>query len=273
MKNVVLFLVILVAFIHARSQNTDVSKKSLSAKRSILPEKSFITKPDNSLGYCFYEESQNKKTNITIDGTWSYTYYCNDHNTNITGGQITNNTSDTQSGTLKLMLFLMNYVYTGSNLSGWSLFEHNMGQLNPNQYIYNINWWSPFINYPANGSYYVTLALLEYNNGSYYVIDYLNYTNITNYSCNPNGIGDTTSGNEITIKQTINNSVSVEIPEFSHSDLCFQINDLGGKVVYKAEFEQHSNIVDLSFLNSGIYFSAVLDKNKVLARQKIVIIK
>jgi hypothetical protein len=211
-------------------------------------------------------------TNVTIDGQWNWMIYYSAQNTHITGYRITNNTSNITSGTLKLKLYFTSSIYSGGSISGWVMFDQTLGQLSPNYYFYNIDYWSGWVNPPGPGIYYSTLVLLEYDNGAYYIIDYLNFPNQVNF--NTSGIEDLINNNEISISQIINsNSILIQIPQSVNPYFTLKVFDINGKIAHQAQLNDYSNTIDLSFLNNGIYIPYINYNKNSIAKQKIIITK
>lgn len=77
----------------------------------------------------------------------------------ITVDQITNNTSDTRSGTLYLTLWAT--TSSSPTGSGYELGQVALGELDPNEYYYDVVQYATFSEPPA-GTYYVHLLLNEY---------------------------------------------------------------------------------------------------------------
>jgi hypothetical protein len=81
------------------------------------------------------------------------------------------------SGSLRLDLWATASPYVGGTITGY---RFGSVSLNPLTGGYDYNNINQTVGYsqPPGGSYYVTLTLSEYHNGSYVTVDYLNYTNL-----------------------------------------------------------------------------------------------
>src|SRR5260221_8407020 len=81
------------------------------------------------------------------------------------------------SGSLRLDLWATAAPYTGGTIVGYTF---GSVPLNPlvGGYVYNNISQSVAYSRPPDGSYHVTLTLSEYHNGSYVILDYLNYANL-----------------------------------------------------------------------------------------------
>jgi hypothetical protein len=81
------------------------------------------------------------------------------------------------SGSLRLDLWATASPYVGGTITGY---RFGSVSLNPLTGGYDYNNINQTVGYsqPPGGSYYVTLTLSEYHNGSYVTLDYLNYANL-----------------------------------------------------------------------------------------------
>ncbi len=112
---------------------------------------------------------------LSLSGSWSYSYNFPTNSVSITGGKIENNRSGGKSGSLKIKLYFMEYKYSGENLTGYVIGDIEFDTLKGGTYYYNVNKNTTIESDPPTGSYYVSLALLEYDDGEYKIVDYLNF--------------------------------------------------------------------------------------------------
>lgn len=122
-------------------------------------------------------------TNVTIDG--SVGFDASDGQVTITVDQVTNNTSDTTSGTLFLTLWATTSSSPGG--SGYELASVQLGELAPNEYFYDIVQTTTFSPAP-DGTYYIHLLLSEYPNTDSY-IDYVTFPGTETFSAGTGGGG------------------------------------------------------------------------------------
>jgi hypothetical protein len=96
---------------------------------------------------------------------------------NLTVAQVNNICDLGASGSLRLDLWATVTPYSGGSIVGYRL---GSVPLNPlvGGYVYNNINETVAYSQPPIGSYYVTLTLSEYHNGSYVIVDYLNYANL-----------------------------------------------------------------------------------------------
>src|SRR5262249_2956788 len=94
---------------------------------------------------------------------------------NLTVQQVNNVCDLGASGSLRLDLWATATPYGGGTIDGYRFGTVSLNPL-PAGYVYNnINRTVPYAK-PPDGSYYVTLTLSEYHNGSYFIVDYINYS-------------------------------------------------------------------------------------------------
>lgn len=123
-------------------------------------------------------------TDVTIDG--SVGFDASSGQVTITADQVTNNTSDTTSGTLFLTLWAT--ASSSPSGSGYELASVQLGELAPNEYFYDIVQTTSF-SPPPDGTYYIHLLLSEYPNTDGY-IDYVTFPGTETFS----GGGDSGGG-------------------------------------------------------------------------------
>lgn len=122
----------------------------------------------------YFTFNQLNASELKLAGNWTYRVNNSSKTVQITGDKISNNTDGGLSGTIKLRLYVTQSKYYGGSLSGYILAECTFDQLKGGYYYYDINKQLDFYSRPAEGTYYVTLCLLEYSDG-YYIVDYLNF--------------------------------------------------------------------------------------------------
>ena len=81
-----------------------------------------------------------------------------------------------RSESLRLDLWASTTPYTGGTITGYRFGSTALNPLTSGSVYNNINQTLTYSK-PPDGNYYVTLTLSEYYNGSYLIIDHLNYTN------------------------------------------------------------------------------------------------
>lgn len=87
------------------------------------------------------------------------------------------NSSNTGSGSIKLELYATSSKYTGGTLSGHLMGEFDFNDpLDANTHYYDIQKTDDYVQ-PPDGSYYVTLLLLEYQDTDFYIVDYITFDN------------------------------------------------------------------------------------------------
>lgn len=96
-------------------------------------------------------------TDVTMNGNIGYD--ASGGTVTITVDQITNNSSDTRSGTLYLTLWATSSSSPAG--SGYELAQVALGELQPNEYYYDVVQTTSFTT-PPDGTYYVHLLLSEY---------------------------------------------------------------------------------------------------------------
>jgi hypothetical protein len=81
------------------------------------------------------------------------------------------------SGSLRLDLWATASPYAGGSIVGYTFGSVPLNPLTGG-YVYNNINQTVVYSKPPNGSYYVTLTLSEYQNGSYVTVDYVNYASL-----------------------------------------------------------------------------------------------
>lgn len=127
--------------------------------------------------------------NIELDCPCSFEY----SNTSLflEAKQINNHNNSGTSGTLKLKLWATPTPYSGGKLNGYLLGEVNLGQLSGSISYFAVDRTTNFTP-PPDGTYYITLALTEYN-GSDYLVDYMTFDDTRTFTGAPS-INGSSSG-------------------------------------------------------------------------------
>jgi hypothetical protein len=155
-----------------RTSAPDGSDLRLSDRRDQLPEK----------GLAHIGRSQRPGiagvNGLAIQG--SVNWQVNGNQVRLQAGRVTNTSTTRTSGTLRLELWAGRAPYSsGSGVSGYQTAVYTFSQvLKPGYYYDNVNVLLPFDEPPA-GTYYMTVALTEYNSGGYLVVDGVNTTSQT----------------------------------------------------------------------------------------------
>ena len=104
-----------------------------------------------------------------LSGNWGYKIDCK--YVKLYGDKIQNQNNGGTSGTLKVALWATKYPYNGGTISGYKLYEYALDPLEAGHYYYDVSK-TGWCTYPPNGSYYLTILLLEYNY-DYEIVDYI----------------------------------------------------------------------------------------------------
>jgi len=97
----------------------------------------------------------------------------------ISVAKVENRNTSGVSGTLRLSLWASKTPYSGSSISGYMLGTTSLGTLRAGYAFNNIANYTTFSR-PPSGYYYTTIILEEYN-GSYYMKDYITFSNPTSF--------------------------------------------------------------------------------------------
>lgn len=93
---------------------------------------------------------------------------------------IDNSSKENASGTLQLQLWATTYQYEGGTIRGTLLASTKMEGLSPGQFYKGFRKTVPYSAPAVKGSYFMTMALLEYRNGGYVIAHYINMNNKAN---------------------------------------------------------------------------------------------
>lgn len=114
-------------------------------------------------------------SDVRLEGLWSYKFDEKNEVINIKGSSL-NNYSEWDTGSLKLVLYLSTYPFSGSNQ------EYILGQcpftsLKTKTGYHNFNKDIVIEENIPDGSYYVTLAVAERINYQYVIVGYITFEN------------------------------------------------------------------------------------------------
>ena len=104
-----------------------------------------------------------------LSGSWGYEI--DDNYITLYGDKIQNQNNGGVTGTLKVAIWATNSRYYGGRINGYKLYEYKLEPLEAGSYYYDISK-TGWCTYPPNGSYFLTILLLEYNY-DYEIVDYV----------------------------------------------------------------------------------------------------
>lgn len=157
---------------------------------------------------------------LVLNGSWSFNV--GKTTVRITGNEITNESDYETSGSILLEMYLTKQKYDGNSLSGQKVFSRSYKSLEPNSYFGPIDLTHDIL--PVNpGTYYVTLAVLEYVDGEYMVVDYLNFDAMCTISSSESTTAPQLEGN-----WSVSNSLNGEYKN--------QLSIAGGAIVNNSEY-------------------------------------
>ena len=104
-----------------------------------------------------------------LSGDWGYAI--DGRQITLYGDKIENNNYSGRSGTLKVALWASDRQYNGGTINGYQLYEIQLDPLDAGYYYHDISN-TGYCSYPPDGGYYLTILLLEYNNG-FEIVDHL----------------------------------------------------------------------------------------------------
>ena len=113
-----------------------------------------------------------------LSGNWGYKI--NGNEITVYGEKIQNQNNGGRTGTLKIVVYATDYPYNGGSLSGYNLFEKSFDPLNGGYYYYDVSK-TGWCTYPPNGSYSITIVLMEYISYDYKIVDYVTMNGYTNF--------------------------------------------------------------------------------------------
>lgn len=128
----------------------------------------------------FEEEEKEEEPDgkLELTGTWYYQLY--DGQIILEGEKIENNHRDWKSGTLRLEFHISNSPYSeGDNSHGYFLASSTLDGLPSGDYYYDVvEYMDVDMMYYQNiisGHYHAYMLLSEYDDGGYYIRDYINF--------------------------------------------------------------------------------------------------
>ncbi|MDO9316826.1 MAG: hypothetical protein Q7V56_01330 [Gammaproteobacteria bacterium] len=110
-------------------------------------------------------------TSLTLSGGWSYQYGTN--TVTLTVGQITNDATGGNSGSLRLELWAFDTPYAGLAQPGYKLATHQMSVLNGGASYSTVSSGSVTATLPPVGTWHIALLLSEYNGSTWIMRHYL----------------------------------------------------------------------------------------------------
>ena len=113
-----------------------------------------------------------------FNGSWGYRIDGN--YVTVYGDKIQNQNTRGRTGTLKIALWATDYPYTGGNISGYNLFERKLEPLDASFYYYDVSK-TGWCTYPPEGSYSLTILLLEYISYEYQIVDHVTMSGYTRF--------------------------------------------------------------------------------------------
>lgn len=113
-----------------------------------------------------------------LSGSWGYEI--DEHYVRVYGDKIQNQNNGGRTGTLQIALYATDYPYRGGNIRGYELYTYELDPLDAG-YVYtgvsNTGWCT----YPPDGSYSLTILLLEYSYGSFEIVDHVTLSGYVNF--------------------------------------------------------------------------------------------
>jgi hypothetical protein len=113
-----------------------------------------------------------------LSGTWGYKIDGN--YVNLYGDKIENQNNSGRTGTLKIAIWATSFPYSGGYINGYNLSEFKLDPLHSREYYYDISK-TGWCTYPPNGTYSLTILLLEYISYDYKIVDYITMDGYTNF--------------------------------------------------------------------------------------------
>ena len=195
-------------------------------------------------------------TNVHLNGGWSFTSYCLEHQTNLVGGTVDNIDLEWTSGSLRMRLFYPTVEYFGGSISGWVMFTHLFPSvLSPWHQFANINLYSPWTNTPPIGTYYPTLLLEEHYGGQFYIIDYINFPSVT-HNCSV-GIEENEENDAVVLyPNPVEDQLTIETEQGVLSS-AVELYTMEGRLVRQQSLLQKKTEIDISDLSEGMYTAKV----------------
>jgi len=112
---------------------------------------------------------------IQFEGSWFWEiwYSASTMDAQVWGDRV-NNTNTYSTGTLKILLkAATNKANWGDSINGYNIYEYQLGQLGSQQYFQNIDSLRQAGTRPPDGTYWMTILLLEWDGSNWFYVDFL----------------------------------------------------------------------------------------------------
>jgi hypothetical protein len=113
-----------------------------------------------------------------FSGSWGYEI--DENQITLYGDKIENQNNAGRSGTLKIAIYATDYPYSGDYLNGYLLYEYQLDPLDAG-YNYQDISKTGWCTYPPEGSYSLTILLMEYISYDYKIVDYITMNGYTRF--------------------------------------------------------------------------------------------
>ena len=113
---------------------------------------------------------------VQLDGSWSWELWwtASTIDARTWGDRVSNTNTDYTTGTLMILLKAATQRPNwGDTITGYDVDEYQLGQLGPQQYFQNIDTGRRAGTRPPNGTYWMTILLLEWDGSNWYYVDFL----------------------------------------------------------------------------------------------------
>ena len=112
-----------------------------------------------------------------FNGSTGYEFVNNMASVAINVGMIDNTASKSGTGTLLVKLYATKTPYNGGSISGNIVGSFKLDQIKAGQFYRDLHQVVPYVPPTANGTYFMTITLLEYQQNGYVVVDHRNMPN------------------------------------------------------------------------------------------------
>jgi hypothetical protein len=109
-----------------------------------------------------------------ITGAWSWEFVNQGASISINTSLIDNTSKENATGTMQVQLWATVTPYAGGNISGKVIGSYKLDGIKPGQYYQNLRKVVDYTGPATKGTYFITLALTEFRNGSYFIVDWHN---------------------------------------------------------------------------------------------------
>jgi hypothetical protein len=168
---------------------------------------------------CFCTVAVHASSDVRLTGTWSYNL--NGETVKVTGDHIENFSSGGQTGTLQIKLYLTEEKYQGGGIHGYVALNNRYEPLVAGESYNDVSVTQDYPNTIPPGTYYVTLVLLNYIDGQFYVTDYRNFDGLATVRyADPEPVVENppvSKTTTMTIRVTNRNVTSGDVPAISTS--------------------------------------------------------